>query len=39
MHLSWEKTLSRSEALRPREGSLMPFLRLTKSQMPYDHTT
>ena len=39
MHFSWEKTLSPSEALRPRRGSLMPFLRLTKSQMPHDHRT
>lgn len=39
MHLSWEKSLTASEALRPNKGSLMPFLRLTKSGMPHDHKT
>ena len=39
MHLSWEKELTASEALRPNIGSLMSFLRLTKAGMPHDHTT
>ena len=38
--VSWTKQrLTRSEALLPTRGSLMPFLRFTKERYNFDHTT
>lgn len=38
--VTWTKLrLTRSEALLPTRGSLMPFLRFTKERYSFDHTT
>lgn len=39
MPLSWSKRLSRTDAQRPTQGRIVPYLRFTKANNPQDNQT